>query len=101
MSRAGRRITGHDNRTTGQQWMQIDSTDGAVTANFWMVKCIYGDQGGDYGVLAALTASQAPTDALTWVTTVAKNFYTDVEYTGSFTAITVTSGIFIIYLTGM
>ena len=65
MSRQTRRITGHDNRTTGQQWKQIDSTDGAVTANFWMLKCIYGDQGGDYGVLETLTARQAPIDALT------------------------------------
>jgi len=101
MSRQTRRIIGHDNRTTGQQWMQIDSSDGAVTANFWMVKCIYGDQGGDYGVLGTLTARQAPTNALTWITDASKNFYTGEEYTGSFTAITVTSGIFLIYLIGM
>jgi len=100
MSRQTRRITGHDNRTTGQQWMQIDSSDGEVTANFWMVKCIYGLQGGDYGVLATLTARQAPTNALTWITDTNKYFYTGEEYTGSFTTIEVTSGIFIIYLTG-
>jgi len=100
MSRQTRRITGHDNRTTGQQWMQIDSSDGKVTANFWMLKCIDTGQGAT-GVLSVLTARQAPTDALTWITTVTKDFYQDVEYTGSFTEITVTSGIFIIYLTGM
>jgi len=98
MSRQTRRITGHDNRTTGQQWMQIDSTDGEVTANFWMLKCIYDD--GEYGVLETLTARQAPTDALTWITDASKNFYIDVEYFGSFTAIKVTSGIFLICLTG-
>lgn len=96
MGRNERRLSGHDNRTTGQQWMQITSADGALTGlSFWMVKAINGD-----GVLSVLTARQIPTNALTWITHATKNFYQNVEYTGSFTAITVTSGTFLIYLTG-
>ena len=84
------------NRTTGQQWAQITSADGALTGlSFWMVKAIDGD-----AVLSKLTAREAPTDALTWITDATKTFYKDVEYTGSFTEITVTSGTVIIFLTG-
>lgn len=96
MSRELRRVTGHDNRTTGQQWKQITSADGALTGlSFWMLKSI-----GGTAVLSVLTARQIPTDALTWITHATKNFYENIEYTGSFTAITVTSGTVIIYLTG-
>ena len=89
------RITGFDNKTTGQQWRQLGTTPATVTQDFYCLKPINGD-----AVLSLLTNRTVPTNALTWIDSATKTFYEGVYYPGEFTAIRVSSGEVIIYFTG-
>jgi len=98
MDKELRKMTGRDNRQGNQQWRQLGTTAATVVANFWMAIPVNGD-----AVLSVLT-SQGPggaSDALAYIDSATKTFYQDVEYTGSFTQIRVTSGEVIIYLRGV
>jgi hypothetical protein len=92
-----RKVTGFNNRGHGQQWRQLGTTAATVTDNFYAVIPVNGD-----AVLSVLTARTTAAgdsaSALTWVDNATKTFYLNQYYPGPFTAIRVTSGVVIIYL---
>lgn len=98
MSKELRKMTGRDNRQQNKQWRQLGTTAATVTANFWMVVPVNGN-----AVLSVLN-SHGPNgvvNELTSIDSATKTFYQDIEYTGSYTQIRVTSGEVIIYYRGV
>lgn len=86
-----RRITGHANATSKQQFLQVATTD-AQSVRFWAFQAV-----GANAVISLLTNDgSTPSSALTYLGNATA--YQNVLYTGQFAAIKLTSGVVVLYL---
>ena len=88
-----RRITGHANATSKQQFLQVATTD-AQSVRFWAFQPV----GGNAVVSLLTNDGSTPSSALGNWTSATKTAYQNVLYTGQFAAIKLTSGVVILYL---